>query len=287
MFDFRYHALSLVAVFLALGIGIVLGSSLGDSVVSQANQDVRSSLRGDLVDARSAAAKANTEVSQRDKFINASFARIAASKLSGSHITVITDGPLQQSVESDVRSAVKGAGGSVDSVSQFDAQPDLPTIVGKLEGTANLPPAPAGDQLRALGRRLGRGLATGNGLARRLQNAFPDSFKGTYGHNDAVVYFRTDDVRNDQAKTFELALLEGVRSAKVPVVGVEQSDTNPTQIPFYVNAGLSSVDNVDLPAGQIALVLTLAGAEGNYGQKSTANAPLPPPSGSVAGTAGG
>ena len=48
MLDFRYHALSLVAVFLALGIGIVLGATLGDSVVSQANKDVRSSLRGDL-----------------------------------------------------------------------------------------------------------------------------------------------------------------------------------------------------------------------------------------------
>ena len=44
MLDFRYHALSLVAVFLALGIGIVLGAGLGDSVVSQANRDVRSSL---------------------------------------------------------------------------------------------------------------------------------------------------------------------------------------------------------------------------------------------------
>ena len=55
VFDFRYHALSLVAVFLALGIGIVLGASLGDSVVSEANRDVRSSLRGDVVDARNGA----------------------------------------------------------------------------------------------------------------------------------------------------------------------------------------------------------------------------------------
>ena len=69
MFDFRYHALSLVAVFLALGIGIVLGSSLGDTVVSQANKDVRSSLRSDLVDAaddheRRPVAEARVEVRQ-------------------------------------------------------------------------------------------------------------------------------------------------------------------------------------------------------------------------------
>jgi ABC-type proline/glycine betaine transport system permease subunit len=30
MFDFRYHALSLVAVFMALVIGILLGIAIGD-----------------------------------------------------------------------------------------------------------------------------------------------------------------------------------------------------------------------------------------------------------------
>jgi copper transport outer membrane protein MctB len=39
--DFRYHALSLVAVFLALGIGIVLGVTVGDSLVSEADQNLR------------------------------------------------------------------------------------------------------------------------------------------------------------------------------------------------------------------------------------------------------
>ena len=43
MFDFRYHALSLVAVFLALGIGILLGSTIGDNLASQANKDLSSS----------------------------------------------------------------------------------------------------------------------------------------------------------------------------------------------------------------------------------------------------
>ena len=37
MFDFRYHALSLVAVFLALAIGILLGATIGDSLVSDAS----------------------------------------------------------------------------------------------------------------------------------------------------------------------------------------------------------------------------------------------------------
>jgi hypothetical protein len=46
-----------------------------------------------------------------------------------------------------------------------------------------------------------------------------------------------------------------------------------------VNAGLSTVDDIDQPAGRIALVLALTGAEGNFGFKSTADAPLPPAAG--------
>jgi hypothetical protein len=286
MFDFRYHALSLVAVFLALGIGIVLGSSLGDSVVSQANKDVRSSLRGDLLDARAAAQKASGAVSQRDKFINAAFARLAAGKLNGTHVVIVSDGSLPSSVENEVRAAVKAAGGTVDTVSKFDAQPDIVGIESKLgphyEGFGVTP-----DGLRTLGHRIGRGIAAGNHLASVLQSAFPDSFKGSYARAGAIVYYRSAEPRNDQAKTFESALLEGLRAPGVPMVGVEESQTNPSQISSYVNAGLSSVDDVDQPAGRISLVLVLAGDEGNYGVKKTADAPLPPPVGTPPNASGG
>src|SRR5881396_2093372 len=99
MLDFRYHALSLVAVFLALGIGIVLGSSLGDSVISQANKDVRSSLQNDVVNARTA----KDAVSNRDSFIEATFARLAGGKLRGKRIAVVSSGDIPQDLESDVR----------------------------------------------------------------------------------------------------------------------------------------------------------------------------------------
>ena len=54
MFSFRYHAMSLGAVFLALGIGVLLGVALGENgVVSGASKNLEKSLRGDLDNARS------------------------------------------------------------------------------------------------------------------------------------------------------------------------------------------------------------------------------------------
>lgn len=275
MLDFRYHALSLVAVFLALGIGIVLGATLGDTVVSQAKKDVSSSLQRDVVNARNSARTANAKVAQRDRFDTAAFAYIADNKLRGRRIAIVSSGPLPQDVENSVRNTVKDAGGTIDAVSRFDARPDLVTLAAKL-GKRGQPPATAPAQVRVLGRRVGGALVNGGALARRLQTAFPDSFKGDYRGADAVVYYRTADDRDGQSKAFEAALIEGLRAPGVPVVGAEQTSTDPSQIPEYRNAGLSTVDDVDIPPGRVALVLTLTGRKGDYGFKQTAQAPLPP-----------
>jgi hypothetical protein len=274
VFDFRYHALSLVAVFLALGIGIVLGSSLGDTVVSQANKDVRSSLQSDVVNARNDARTAKEAVSNRDSFINATFSRLAGGKLRGKRIAVVSSGDLPQDLDSDVRTAVKDAGGQIDSVSKFDAQPDLVALSNKLGGRYQLLGTnPA--ELGPAGRRLGRALVSGARVAAKLKNAFPDDFSGDFGGADAVVYYRTNDKRDQKADQFESALIQGMLQSSVPVVGIERSEEDPSQIPFYVHAGMPTVDNADQPAGHVALALTLAGAAGNYGFKSTADAPLP------------
>lgn len=275
MLDFRYHALSLVAVFLALGIGIVLGATLGDSVVSQANKDVRSSLRGDLLSARASVRKATDDLAHRDRFDTAAFPYIAGGRLRGQRVAIVSSGALPQEVESSIRNAVKDGGGTVDSLSQFDARPDRTALGDKL-GRNFRPLGTDPTQLRPLGRRLGRALVTGGRLARKLENAFPDSFKGDYLGADAVAYYRTNDDRDNESKTFESAVIEGLRRSGVPVVGVERSETDPSQIPYYVSAGLSTVDDIDIPPGRIALVLTLAGRRGDFGFKKTAEAPLPP-----------
>src|SRR5918998_640535 len=131
MLDFRYHALSLVAVFLALGIGIVLGASLGDTVVSEANKDVRASLQDDVVDARAEARAAEQATAKRDAFISATFERLAGGRLDR------------------LRDAVDGAGGTIDSVAKFDRNPDLTAL---------------GDAIGGRFRRLG----TAGGPSRRL-----------------------------------------------------------------------------------------------------------------------
>jgi hypothetical protein len=288
MLDFRYHALSLVAVFLALGIGIVLGSSLGDTVVSQANRDLAASLRGDLNTARAEASAARGGVVVRERLIEAAATPLAAGRLSGERIAVVSSGPLPAEVQSDAREAARLGDARLGLVAQLAPPPDLATL-GKTVGPRFDALRSDDPRLRPLGRRVGRALSSGGALARRLEKRFPDRFSGSAQPADAVVFYRApEDDRTGATKQFEQGLIEGLRRDRKPLVGVERLDTEASQIPFYSAQRVTSVDNVDSAGGRIALVLalTVRGRGGSFGYKKTADAPLPEIPGSR-GSSGG
>jgi hypothetical protein len=279
VFDFLYHALSLVAVFLALGIGILLGSTIGDNLASQANKDLSSSLRGDLLKARADAREASSNVSQRDRLIQNAFPRIVGDRLRGKHIAIVASGKLPQDLESDVRKTVSDGGGSIDSVSTLpdDVKPaDLAKALGAHAPSEGADPA----VMRALGRRLGRVVVKGGRRASRLGDVFSSDFNGDFAGADAVAFYRSaPDKRDAVHLAIEEGLADGLRRSDVAAVGVERSGTDPSQVPWYADRGLSSVDSVDLVGGRLALALTLAGAEGSFGIKKTAQDLLPPAAG--------
>jgi hypothetical protein len=275
VFDFRYHALSLVAVFLALGIGIVLGVTIGDSLVSEADRSLRRTLRGDVLDARDDERRAQEQLQQRDDLIAAAFPLIAGNRLSGEDVAIVATGELPGELESDVRDAVEEAGGEVSSVTELGAPPDLEELGDEL-GRRFRDVAANEESAGRLGRRLGRSLLRGGGLARRLSGALPDRFSGDYRGADAAVVWRVPgNEPSDPAERFEVAMLEAMAEGEAPVVGVERSDADPSQIGYYSERGLSSVDSMDLVGGRAALVLALDGATGRFGFKESAEDPLP------------
>ena len=275
MLDFRYHALSLVAVFLALAIGILLGTTLGDQVVSEANRDLSESLRQDVTEARSASRQARAALDDRERFISASFDRLAGGKLRGHNVAIVSSGELPGAVESGVRDAVQDAGGGVSSVSEI-AEPPTPENIAELAGRRFDDLEEGDERMAALGRTVGRALAGGGQLASRLADRFPDRFRGEFPRADAIVYFHDPGLdRNEDEQRFEQGLIDGLRAGRDPVVGVEELDTDPSQVGYYEDHMPASVDSVDTPGGRIALVLTLRGARGSYGLKDSADAPLP------------
>jgi hypothetical protein len=275
VFDFRYHALSLVAVFLALAIGILLGATIGNSLVSDADKGIRSSLHQDVINARNAASQAQAQLSQRDKIISSALPMLVQGELGGQRIAIVATGSLPGSVESEVRQSIETADGVVDSVSTFDVPAQLDSIE-KAAGVRGRNP----EAVQGFAKRVMRSILNGSGVSIRMQRALPDAMRGDFQGAGSVIFYRSPppDQETDQDKAlreaFENGLADGISAQGEPAVGVEEQSTDPSQVGWYKDHQMSSVDSVDLPGGQLALVFAISGQKGSFGVKSGAT-PLP------------
>ena len=132
----------------------------------------------------------------------------------------------------------------------------------------------AGRQLVSGGAQVDREILS------RVRGSLLSAFDGQLGKLEGLVVMRSEPtgMSTEQVQAsaaFESGLIAGVTAVGVPVVGVELSNTEPSQVPWYKSVGISSVDDLDVLAGQAALVYALAGSQGTYGTKSTADSLLP------------
>lgn len=284
MFDFRYHALSLVAVFVALAVGLLLGVAIGDAgLVSSGEQKLRENLRGDVNDARAQARDAEARLATQRSYQDEAYPALVAHRLQGARIALIGLGGLERSALTNVKAALQDTGGTVASSSIIAEPIDLDGLAKRAKGTRyealKDEPALAQD----LGFRLGTQWLAGGDLLARERRALLSTFSGDLKGHEGVVLVREDvELPKDQAaatKAFEKGLIAGLSRFNVPVVGIEMSSTKPSHIAWYKDHGVSSVDNLDETAGKTALVFLLAGAQQGhraYGFKSGADDILPP-----------
>ena len=134
MFTPRYHAISLVAVFLALGIGVLLGVALGEEgIVSGASRDLEKSLRGDLNQARSRNADLRRELAQRRDYEDQIHPALVEDLLPEWRVGVVAMGRLPGGYISSIEDAIGPAGAKIESVSVVASPLPLVRIAGDLE----------------------------------------------------------------------------------------------------------------------------------------------------------
>jgi hypothetical protein len=281
VFSFRYHAMSLGAVFLALGIGILLGVAIGENgVVSGASKDLENSLRGDLNDARSRNRDLNREIAIRDEYEKQTYAPLVDGLLPGWRVGIVAMGKLPGGYSSDVTDAIEPAGATLDSVSVVKAPLPLERLASEMHGTKLARLDRSDEQLERFGRRIGRQLVNGGELVGRVRHDLFSSSRGEYRGLDAIVYVRQRDGLEGEEKTaqdrFESGLLSAIKDTDAGLVGVETTGTDPSQVGFMAGKDVASVDDLDLTAGLTAVVWVLADeASGRYGVKSSAEHLLP------------
>lgn len=282
MFDFRYHALSLVAVFLALAVGLLLGIAVGDAgLVSSARENIESSLRGDVRASRAEAADLRSELERRQNYEKQIYPDLVAGRLAGRQVGLLFLGGAADDVVGEVRDAIEPAGADLRWVSVLREPPDVSGLADRSGGTRYTMLADDAELLEPFSERIGVQLITTGRLVTQARPALMRSFSGDLGLLDAIVIVRSperpgeSDDQGDVTAALEDGIIRGIKRTDVPVVGVEELDSDPSQVAWYRDRGLSSVDSVDEVSGRAALVFALAGAEGAYGLKPSAEALLP------------
>lgn len=286
----RYHAASLAAVFLALAIGILIGVGFGDDIVSGTAEDLERSLESDLTDARERIDELEAELARERELGELLYPAVVGEQLQGERIALVAFGGLGDDISADIEEALEPTDATLREVAVVTEPPDVDAAIDALAGN-RARRASVGEALEIAARRGGAALATGGPRFDALRRTLLARYSGSPGPTDAAIVVRTrpEGLSPRAAATadrLEEGLVDGLRSAGMTVVGAERSDAESSSVPAFEENGLASVDDVDLLAGRVALVLALAGAEGSFGVKETADRFLPELLPSVAGEGG-
>jgi hypothetical protein len=116
---------------------------------------------------------------------------------------------------------------------------------------------------------MGRQIVAGGELPQRVRHSLFSSSRGEFDPLDAVVLVRDrEGLKGREAAledAFEDSLIAGLKRSKAALAAVERQDADPSQVGFFKDRGVSTVDDIELVAGHTALVYVLAGAEGQFG----------------------
>jgi hypothetical protein len=276
----RYHATSLIAVFLSLAIGILIGAEFGGDALTNTRKDLEHSLVGNLQDARSRSDELSGQLGRSNEFADRVYPVLVRDRLEGRRIAIVALGELPSGVTGAVEDALGPTGARLVGVGVVREPVDLNGLAADLAKTrfADLQANP--DSQTALGTGLGRQLVLGGTLLEVVRSHLFSRASGNFGALDGVIVVRgvpqdLGPVQRAAASRLESALMSGIAATRAPAVGVETTTTEPSSISFFQGNDLSSVDDVEATAGKVALVFGMLGAEGSFGTKGSADRLLP------------
>lgn len=276
MYNLRYHIVSLVAVFLALAVGLVLGTVVVDrGLLDSQRTTLVKSLQTDFTGLK----KENDDL-RRDRDRLHAFAvdalpSLISGMLQGRTILIVTNAGRNDGL-STTRDALRVAGASsiVLTFASKDVANADPAVQGLLGADAT-PAAMASTRLAEVLAAEWSKPGASQPMTQMLVSKGLLTIEGGTGRvqGDAVVLLASFDGQADPALVSLASLLD---KAGVTAVGVETQAITSGVADAALGAGLSTVDDIDRPEGEAALVYVLAGkAQGHFGVKAEATALYP------------
>lgn len=291
MIDFKYHLVSLISVFMALAIGVVLGAgplqeSIGNSLAEQV-----STLRGEKEALQNASRAQQDLIDDYDTYLDGATDELVTGRLKGQRVTLVRMDDVPGDVVQTTRATIATAGGTVSgevTVAQQWADPD--SAADRSQAAAALATAigesaPGGDPATFLNRVLAESIAVpearqagsarpqGERALQSLRSSDLISLAGTPAHRSDLIIVLAgphpipasasdeEKAADEQTMAHQLALVQAIdRADRATVVAGPRRSAQTTSLVATVRAdkaaatAISGVDDVDHPMGQISLM---------------------------------
>jgi len=307
MINFRFHLVSLIAVFLALGLGILVGSTVVDQViVDRLDREIRS-VSHESNQLNSDNGKLKDELSKLQDFLRKSSSFTVEQRLTDIPVAVFAEKGIDAGAVSTSVSMLRAAGAIVPGVLWLGDRwrLDAPKDLRALQTAARVTGTVAASRLAAL-RDVAARLAEppprtrpARDVLESLRSAgfidFTDGKRAaltTFPPHAARVLVLTGTDSHLSSTDTMVDLVEGMLGAKVPTVVGEVYDAgNATPTPKrgaslepvrgdpVIGKQVTTLDDADLPQGAVTAVIALqqvdVGKVGHYGYGEGASVTLP------------
>ncbi|HEV7526104.1 MAG TPA: copper transporter [Acidimicrobiia bacterium] len=310
MINFRFHLVSLIAVFLAMGLGILVGSTVVDQVIVDRLDREISSVSHESNQLKSENSKLQDQVAKLNDFVRRSSAYSAQSRLTAVPIVILAEKGIAGSAVSAVLASVRAAGADVPGVLwlndkwRLDSPKDLAALQTATRVTGNV----AASRLAALRVLAGRLAAPDTTRTRRRRDVveplrsagfldFTDGKRAdlaAFPSRAARLLVLTGTDSHLSGTDTMVDLVQSALAVQAPtVVGEVYDDKGGISTASKRGSALEPVrgapplaklvttfDDAELPQGPLTAVIALdqiaGGTIGHYGYGQGASEPIPP-----------
>ena len=289
MIDVRYHIYSLAAVFLALAVGIVIGTSFAKSMPSdstgrrtiQRYERVMRDLRGEIVKSSSKSVEEEAALKSCQDYCRAMMPFVVKNKLYWRNVAVIQTGD-NDDLTGSVKQALQMAGAEVSCTADINGTFDFTddAAISQALTTAGIATSgnPSMDRQKMFGV-LSTVLCSGKAsyLVPKIEKAGIARITGDCSKVCKMVVFvgGSSSESKSLAQTVDAQVITSLQKIGVTAVGCEPSNAAFSYVPLWHKTGIASIDNADTAMGQTCLVYALNGESASFGTKKTADRLIP------------
>ena len=308
MIDFRYHLVSLISVFLALAVGVVLGAGPLQNSLGTALNDQVTALRENRNATQAKLEQTETAVNERDSYITQAATSLLPGTLASKNVALVLLPEAKAEDADAITTQLKNAGATVTGrVSLTSTWVDLSrenyrsTFSGQVQG--HLDSTTSKDANGILGEALAKALTANDDSSRVLMDMLSvtvdksgtpfisvDSTPTAAAEMIVVVGPRpqassgkgatVEASPGEDPKAWAKALEGTAGRAPTVVVGSADGDGGVVGIIRSEKAKVTTIDSVGQIAASVstplALASTRAGTTGHYGFDKGAEAVMPP-----------